>query len=279
MALLIDDHQRTRRNQSRPDTPGSSEAIEGELSPYQREVLGRSRTQRGADRGARRAAHSTRALYTSPRQRLRAALGACGLGIDEDQEQPARRPTPIETACWRGSSAPADRSWAAMSASRSLIAMSSSNSRLTPTRLFRAARTSRRLLGVRGGPRRLRALLISEAGPHLGGPPVGSARGHPAATSVDSALTGKTGANHDAEEDMNSISAVAESDGHEPAVLPSRERPWRPAGARSTAWPSSARPGTCLSRSAPTSKRRGCARPRDGWRPPTQSCSRRSRSA
>ena len=61
--------------------------------------------------------------------------------------------------------------------------------------------------------------------------PFGSARGRPAAVSADPALTGKTGANHDAEEDMNSISAVAESNGHAPAALPSRERPW-PTGRR-----------------------------------------------
>jgi GTP cyclohydrolase IA len=45
--------------------------------------------------------------------------------------------------------------------------------------------------------------------------------------SADSALSGKTGADRDAEEeDMTSISALAQSNGDAPPVLPSRETPW-----------------------------------------------------
>ena len=51
--------------------------------------------------------------------------------------------------------------------------------------------------------------------------------------SADSALAGKTGADRDAEEaDMNSISAVAQSNGHARPVRPSRETP-RPTNRRS----------------------------------------------
>ena len=81
------------------------------------------------------------------------------------------------------------------------------------------------LTGEELGRDSLRALLISEPAHTLKRPPPVCPRPRGAA-SADSPLTGKTGANHDAEEDMNSISAVAESNGHAPPVLPSRERPW-----------------------------------------------------
>ena len=84
----------------------------------------------------------------------------------------------------------------------------------------------------------LRALLLSEAGSH-------SRSGRPAAGLETSAARApihrwrvRPAPSRDAEEDMNAISAVAESNGHAPAVLPTVRGRGRPTGARLTARPS-----------------------------------------
>ena len=135
-------------------------------------------------------------------------------------------------------------------------------------------REERRRRGAEGGrPRQPARAAHQRARPtQLKRPPLRSPRDARRARAPIPRSAGKTAPIHDAEEDMNSISAVAESNGHAPAALPRPERPGRPSGARSTARPSSAPPATCWSRSAPTSTPRGCARRRAGWPTPTRSC-------
>ena len=115
------------------------------------------------------------------------------------------------------------------------------------------ARTSRRLRGVRGGPRQPARAAHQRGRPAPERPPVGSARGYPAGTSADSALTGKTGANHDAEEDMNPISAVRSPTG---TSRLSFCRPSASSSSRSSrAWSSCSRAtSSCKSGSPPRSQ-------------------------
>ena len=90
--LVIDDHQRTAQESvETTDTLAAlSEAIESELSPHQREVLvALALNEVPIDVLAERLNSTRGALYKSlhdGRQKLRAALAAGGLGIDEDQE-------------------------------------------------------------------------------------------------------------------------------------------------------------------------------------------------
>ena len=90
--LVVDDHQRTAQESvETTDTLAAlGEAIEGELSPHQREVLV-AITLNGVpiDVLAERLNTTRGALYKTlhdARQKLRAALLARGLGIDADQE-------------------------------------------------------------------------------------------------------------------------------------------------------------------------------------------------
>ena len=90
--LVIDDHQRTAQESvETTDTLAAlREAIESELSPHQREVLvALALNEVPIDVLAERLNSTRGALYKSlhdGRQKLRAALAARGLGIDEDQE-------------------------------------------------------------------------------------------------------------------------------------------------------------------------------------------------
>jgi RNA polymerase sigma-70 factor (ECF subfamily) len=90
--LVVDDHQRTAQESvETTDTLAAlGEAIEGELSPHQREVLV-AITLNGVpiDVLAERLNTTRGALYKTlhdARQKLRAALLARGMGIDGDQE-------------------------------------------------------------------------------------------------------------------------------------------------------------------------------------------------
>ena len=90
--LVIDDHQRTAQEsvETTDKLAALSEAIEGELSPHQREVLvALGLNEVPIDVLAERLNTTRGALYKSlhdGRHKLRAALAARGLGIDEDQE-------------------------------------------------------------------------------------------------------------------------------------------------------------------------------------------------
>ena len=90
--LVIDDHQRTAQESvETTDTLAAlREAIESELSPHHREVLvALALNEVPIDVLAERLNSTRGALYKSlhdGRQKLRAALAARGLGIDEHQE-------------------------------------------------------------------------------------------------------------------------------------------------------------------------------------------------
>jgi len=90
--LVVDDHQRTAQESvETTDTLAAlSEAIEGELSPHQREVLvALALNEVPIDVLAERLNTTRGALYKTlhdARQKLRAALLARGMGLDGDEE-------------------------------------------------------------------------------------------------------------------------------------------------------------------------------------------------
>ena len=205
-----------------------SEAIEGELSPHQREVLV-AITLNGVpiDVLAERLNTTRGALYKTlhdARQKLRAALCARGLGIDGDQESnvmtapafPDRERLLAASDRPRGPELTCDQCFEQLDRYVELeLADADADAAIPGMRAHLEGCSA-----CAEDRDSLRALLIGEAGASAARTRLRRRRARPRAPIA--LRLGKTAANHDAEEGMNSISAVAESNGHAPAVRPSR---------------------------------------------------------
>jgi hypothetical protein len=138
--LTIDDHQRTGQESVETPTRRAQRSDRGRVEPGPARGAGRSRTQRGADRCVRRAADRPGRSIQVP---CKGSEPRSGRGVSASTKTRRKRHELTVLPRSRPPAArllgPADRSLAATSVSRHLIATSSSSSNSpTPTRLFRA---------------------------------------------------------------------------------------------------------------------------------------------